>query len=74
MEELAKLSIITKAAARFELTSIAPGINATDLELRLEKMVADEALLTAACAAYSVCETQCMAAVRAGERLTVVWA
>ncbi len=58
------------AAARFELTSISTMINATDLELRLEKVMADEAFQTAARAAYSICETQCMAAVRAVERPT----
>lgn len=68
--KLARLSILAMAAARFELTSIATMINATDLELHLEKVMADEAFRTAARAAYSICETQCMAAVRAVERPT----
>jgi hypothetical protein len=68
--ELVKQASLAMPEAVFELTESAAGINTPDLEQRLETLMTDEDFLIAARSAYSICEAQCMAAIRAAEQPT----
>lgn len=68
--ELVKQAALAMAEARFELTKSAASVNTSDLEQRLETLMTDEDFLIAARSAYSICEAQCMAAIRAVEQPT----
>ena len=68
--ELVKQAGLAMAEARFDLTKSAVGINTVDLEQRLVALMTDEDFLIAARSAYSICEAQCMEALRAVERPT----
>lgn len=68
--ELVKQAALAMAEARFELTKSAAAINSSDLEQRLETLMTADDFLIAARSAYSICEVQCMAALRAVEQPT----
>ncbi|PMU11720.1 MULTISPECIES: hypothetical protein [unclassified Pseudomonas] len=68
--ELVKQTALAMAEARFKLTASAASINASDLEQRLVSLMTDKDFLITARSAYSICEVQCMAALRAVEQPT----